>query len=612
MKLDLLLRNADIITMDDRRPQAASLGIWQGRIVGLDDDLDGLDAAEVLDLDGATVTPGFIDAHCHTTWFGLGLGEVDVSGARGLDQLYDLLESDMARGKSGAGGESGAGLSGNGATADSTAQERQAGWLMATGFSQTHHGGEFPDIAVLDRITEDRPLFIRHNSGHMAVVNTAALRLAGAEAASFPDPDGGVIVRDAAGRPTGLVQETAQQLIQELILPYSLEAIEAALDRATRFYASEGITSFTEAGIGGGWIGHSPVELAAYQRAAARSRLHARAQLMPVLDVLHPLDGFGAAPGAGAPGPDAAGAQALGLDLGMASGFGNDYLSLGPAKVFLDGSLLGETAAVSADYCSHGHTDNTGNTGYFQADPGALRHGIEAAYAAGWSIAAHAIGDRAVDLAIDILTDCEEKYGPRALPNRIEHASVTRPDQVQRLADAGIAVTPQASFFVDGGDGMTASLGPERIGWAYRAASFLAAGVTLAGSSDRPVADGNVLRGMQAFVDRRTVSGAVFGNPDERLSPRQALAAYTSGAAAATGTAHAKGTLTPGKLADFTVLSGSPLTAPDIADLHVLATAVGGEFTHGGSSFRSPVPTGRTARRPSSGTTFISTATNCS
>jgi predicted amidohydrolase YtcJ len=564
MKLDLLLRNADIITMDDRRPHATSLGIWRGRIVGLDDELDGLDAAEVLDLAGATVTPGFIDAHCHTTWFGLGLGEVDVSGARGLDQLYALLEADMAVGTTGS------------PSADGTSPEQPV-WLMATGFSQTQHGGQFPDIAVLDRITGDRPLFIRHNSGHMAVVNTAALRLAGADSALFPDPDGGVIVRDAAGRPTGLIQETAQRLIQDLILPYSLEAIEAALDRATRHYAAEGITSFTEAGIGGGWIGHSPVELAAYQRAAANGRLHARAQLMPVLDVLHPLGG----------GP--AGTATAGLDLGMASGFGNGYLSLGPAKVFLDGSLLGETAAVSADYCSHGHTDNSGNTGYFQAEPELLRNRIEAAYAAGWSIAAHAIGDRAVDLAVGVITDCAAKYGPRSLPNRIEHASVTRPDQVQRLADAGIAVTPQASFFADGGDGMTASLGPERMGWAYRAASFLEAGVMLAGSSDRPVADGNVLRGMQAFVDRRTSSGAVFGNPGERLTPLQALAAYTVGGAKATGTAESKGSLAPGKLADFTVLSGSPLTTDNIGNLKVLATAVGGTFTHETPGLRSTV-----------------------
>src|SRR6476659_5115218 len=129
MKLDLLLRNADIITMDERRPHATSLGIWQGRIVGLDDDLDGLDAAEVLDLGGATVTPGFIDAHCHTTWFGLGLGELDVSAARGLNQLYALLEADMAA---------------DSAAGPGTGQEQD--WLLATGFSQQQHGGEFPDI----------------------------------------------------------------------------------------------------------------------------------------------------------------------------------------------------------------------------------------------------------------------------------------------------------------------------------------------------------------------------------------------------------------------------------------------------------------------------------
>ncbi|MGX9901465.1 amidohydrolase family protein [Arthrobacter sp. SA17] len=201
----------------------------------------------------------------------------------------------------------------------------------------------------------------------------------------------------------------------------------------------------------------------------------------------------------------------------------------------------GETAAVSEEFCSHGQRDNTGNRGYFQADPNQLRARTEAAYAAGWAIAAHAIGDRAVELAIDILADCTAKYGRRALPNRIEHASLVRPEQLAALASAGIAVTPQASFFHNGGQGMTESLGPSRLGWAYRAASFLAAGVTLAGSSDRPVADGNVLKGMQAFVDRRMASGDVFGNPDERLTPLQALAAYTTGAAEATGTAAVKG-----------------------------------------------------------------------
>jgi predicted amidohydrolase YtcJ len=183
---------------------------------------------------------------------------------------------------------------------------------------------------------------------------------------------------------------------------------------------------------------------------------------------------------------------------------------------------------------------------------------------------------------------------------------MTRPEQLHRLAAAGIAVTPQASFFSDGGDGMTASLGWERLGWAYRAASFLAAGVTLAGSSDRPVADGSVLRGMQAFVDRRTSTGKVFGNPDERLSPMQALAAYTTGAAAATGAAASKGSLSPGKLADFTVLSGSPLTTGNIASMQVLAAAVGGAFTFRASG------TGHWAAAPPAHTLSFSTTTNLS
>ncbi len=193
------------------------------------------------------------------------------------------------------------------------------------------------------------------------------------------------------------------------------------------YYAAEGITSFTEAGIGGGWIGHSPVELAAYQRAAAAGRLHARAQVMPVLDVLHPL---GRAPGLDAgsarrrPGPG------HGQRIWRAT-----FLSLGPAKVFLDGSLMGETAAVSQDYCSHGHTDNTGNTGYFQAEPDAApgtRSRPPMPRAGPSPPTPSATGP--LTWPSTSSPAAPRKYGPRAVPNRIEHASMTRPEQ---LAAAG-------------------------------------------------------------------------------------------------------------------------------------------------------------------------------
>nr|WP_051442024.1 amidohydrolase [Arthrobacter sp. H14] len=544
-QLDLLLHNANVLTMDPWRPRATSIGVLGGRILGMDDDVASLTAREEVDLRGACVTPGFIDAHCHTTWFGLGLAEVDVSKVRGVEAIYSLL-------------------------AEAAAMERDDGsadgWIMATGFNQKDHFGEFPDIAKLDAVTAGRPLFIRHTSGHMAVVNSAALRLAGADIAGFPDPDGGVIVRDDDGNPTGLVQETAQNLIQDLIRPYPRDAIVAALERATAQYAREGITSFTEAGIGGGWIGHSPAEFSAYFFAQRTGQLHARAQLMPTIDVLHSInaaesDVFG-----------------NGLDLGIASGFGNDYLSLGPVKVFLDGSLIGETAAMSEDYCSHPGAGR----GYFQADPLAMWEQILDAYRSGWAIAAHAIGDRAVGLAIDVLTECRERYGAPVVPNRIEHCSLTRPDQMKPLADAGIAVTPQASFFFSMGDQITRELGEERSNWAYRARSFIDAGIRMAGSSDRPVADGQPLRGMQAFVDRQTDSGQTFGDPGEFITAAEALAAYTTVAAEATGLADSRGSITPGKLADFAVLAEDPTDVPTdrISGIAVLATMVGGKFTH--------------------------------
>ncbi|GAB3564442.1 amidohydrolase [Spelaeicoccus albus] len=538
MLLDLIVENARVVTMDPARPSATSLGVLGGRIVGLDDEIAGLDARQRLDARGSTIVPGFNDAHCHTTWFGLTLAEIDLGDLHTLPDAYARLE-DGAR---------------------SVGDDE---WILGTGFNHHEYGGRYPDIAELDRIGAGRPLFIRQTSGHSALANTEALRRAGVFEPGFETPTGGVIRRDDDGNPTGLVEETAQSLIQDLLRPYSQEEIGAALDRGTRQYAAEGITSFTEAGIAGGWIGHSPVEVAAYQRARAAGQLHARAQLMPAMDVLHEVpahadDGFG-----------------IGLDLGMRSGFGDDYLSLGPVKIFLDGALSGETAAMREVYCTH-----TDKRGYFQGDPDEMAALIRNAYRSGWAVAVHALGDAAVDLAVDTITESQKLYGPPVMPSRIEHAAVVHPELLPRLRDAQIAVTPQAAFFDNIGDGVAKSIGPERAAMTFRGRSFVDGGVLMAGTSDRPCAEGSPLRGMQAFVDRKTKSGAVFGSAAECLTPYQALNAYTVAAAETTGCADRKGTLTPGKLADFVVLAESPLDAGDIASIGILATAVGGEFTY--------------------------------
>ncbi|QJU55022.1 amidohydrolase [Herbiconiux sp. KACC 21604] len=537
MKLDLVVENATIHTFDGDTPRASSIGILNGRIVGLDDDLRGVTSREVIDAGGRAVFPGFIDAHCHTSWFGLSILEPSVDRCRSLDELYAAL---------------GAAIVERGGSVDD--------WLVVNGFDHNIVGG-YPELSAVDLATGETPVFLRHNSGHLAFVNSAALRRVGAVDPRHPNPAGGEISRDGYGAPTGRVEETAQEIFQAHFRPRPLELLQRAVEVATRRYAAQGITSFTDAGIGAGWIGQSPVELAAYQRAVAAGSLAARAQVMPVLDALHGLDAH----------PDDG--DGLGLDLGLHSGFGSDLLSLGPAKVFLDGSLLGQTAAISEPYCSHP------GSGYFQDDPKELRHAMERAYAAGWSLAVHAIGDRAIDLALDCLEDLQQRGRPRTMPNRIEHASIVRPDQLSRIARAGIAVTPQASFFEHGGDAMTRSLGPRRAGWAYRVKSFLERGVVVGGSSDRPVADGDPLRGMTAYIGRLTASGQVFGDPAERVSPREALALYTTGSAAACGISASRGSLSPGKLADLVILEEDPLTTGSF-DTSVTATITGGVLTH--------------------------------
>ncbi len=243
MKLDLVVRAAEVLTMDAARPTARSVGVLAGRVVGFDEEIVGVGAERTLDFGEAVVTPGLVDAHCHTVWWGLGLAAIDLDQACGLEELYTLVEAEAAR---------------------LDALGDPDGWVHGTGFNQVHHGGSFPDIARLDAITGERPLYLRHASGHASITNTATLRLAGALGSGFEDPAGGVVVRDAHGRPTGVVEEAAQGLVQALLLPYSIERLVEAIDAATTRYAAEGITSFNEAGVGGGWIGHSPVELAAY------------------------------------------------------------------------------------------------------------------------------------------------------------------------------------------------------------------------------------------------------------------------------------------------------------------------------------------------------------
>ncbi|HEX4090029.1 MAG TPA: amidohydrolase [Trebonia sp.] len=533
---DLLLVNANVLTMDQDRPTAGAVAVADGRIVGVYDGHPDLTAAEVIDLRGLTLIPGFHDAHNHMIGFGLSLTEVDLRVV-GLDELYARV-------------------------AAKAASTPEGEWIIGSGYDQ-HRTGAHPDRDRLDAIAPNHRVWLKHTSSHMCVVNSLVLADLGLAKAGRP-VDGGRVATDAAGRPTGLLEERAQELVGDLTRPYPLTTLAEAVDAAGRRYLAEGITSVTEAGVGGGWIGQSPVELAAYVAARDRARLHVRVELMVVSDAFHPL---GAHPSDGIE---------TGIDLGLRTGFGDDWLRLGPMKIFTDGSLVGRTAAMSAPFAGE-----PGNSGYLQADADHLTEMIIAAHRAGWRVAAHAIGDRAIDLALDAFADAADQY-PRPRPrHRIEHFAVARPDQVARAAKLGVIAVGQGRFASELGDGMLAAVGPARAGWLYRQRSLLDAGLVLPGSSDRPVASGAPLLGIHDMVNRRTASGAPF-NQAEAVTAAEALRAYTWGSAYASKQERTKGSVAPGKLADFTVLSEDPTAvAPDrIAGLEVVATFLDGTLRH--------------------------------
>ena len=543
--LDLLVTNARILTVDTGRPEATSVGIWNGRIVGLDEQVEGVESRVTVDAEGATVTPGFHDAHCHTTSFGLGMVHLELDRVVGIGATLEAVA----------------------AYAEGLADRE---WVIGFGFGSGLPPDQYPDREELDRAGGGRPVWLTHLSGHSCVVSSAALSAVGITGALDESQRGRVVV-DGEGRPTGLIEEAAMDLIKDHVGPSSIDRLADAIERATAHYVSEGITGFTDAGIGCPGIDHSPVELAAYQLARSTGRLRSRARLMAHNELFHsvrshPDDGI-----------------TTGLDLGVRTGFGDDRLSLGAMKVWIDGSGLGHTAATTnADGRPVGGFDN---------DPDLLRRAIIDAHRGGWQVACHTIGDAALDLVLDAVEEAATggPYPARAgtVPrHRIEHGVMVRPDQVPRLARLRMTVVVQPLFVREFGDPLIElSDGGHGVSDYFRMRSLVDAGVPVVGSSDRPVAEGSPLRGIQEMVERKTATGQVFG-PGECLTVTEALASYTAGGAYAAHAEPAWGALAPRRLADLVVLDDDPTTVdPDrIGGIGVVATVIGGRPAYDPSS----------------------------
>ncbi|RSS94178.1 amidohydrolase [Streptomyces sp. WAC02707] len=515
------LTNARFLTMDPGRPVAHDLGVWRGRIVGLDEAVTSLPAREVVDLQGATVLPGFVDAHVHLAWTGLKQGTPSIAGCTRVEDVLARVAEAV------------------------TQKESPGAWVSIAGYDQRVLGRHLT-AAELDEVSHGHKLYLMHDSGHGCVVNSAVLDL-------LP-----------VGTPheNGFLAEGAMGAARALRLPYAQEELAEAIGRAARTCLAEGVTACAEAGVGGALLGHSPVELGAYQLARDRGLLPLRVQLMVAADTLHPVAAH-----------DADGIPRA-LDLGLRTGFGDDRLSVGALKVFTDGGMMARTAALTAPY------EGLGHAGQLQDDPEALTDTIVDGHLAGWQLAVHAIGDRAADVALDALERAQRLRPRPDARHRVEHAGLIRPDQLPRFARLGVRAVVQPNFLRYFGDDYAAIMGEERAPWLYRGRAFLDHGIPLVGSSDRPVTDGSPLRAVQFMVERASESGLLIG-PEEGVTVAEALHAYTLAGAHACHWEDDLGSLAPGKRADLVVLGDDPtrVDTSRIGDIEVVATYVDGRAT---------------------------------
>ncbi len=522
--------NATVLTMDPDRPVAEAVVTVGDRIAFVGSNAEARrfapPGARALDLAGQTLIPGFNEAHNHMITFGQALAQIDA-GHPAVGSIAEIVR----------------------AVAERAATTPAGEWVRGRGYDDNKLAERrHPHRADFDAVAPAHPVLITNASGHLSVANGAALRRAGI-GPDTPDPQGGRIVRDEHGEATGLLLETAQQLVYDAIPPATAADLREALRRCCAAYAAAGITSSQNAGSS------TPLEIAAFQEARAAGELTLRTNLMIRENLLPHL-----------------------ADLGLRGGFGDDRLRIGPIKLFSDGSLIGRTAAVSAPFLADPRPDNLGLEMMPQAE---LDDVVWRAHRAGFQVATHAIGDRAIAMVLDAYERAIER-APRAdHRHRIEHCGILRPDLIARIVRLGVIPVSQPIFVSEYGDGFRRHLGEGRLALTYPFRSLLDAGIGLTFSSDCPVSAFEPLKGIRDAVFERTGSGAPYV-PGEALTVEEALHCYTVAGARASFEEDRKGRLRPGMLADLTVLARDPRAVEPaaLADIPVTLTVRGGETIH--------------------------------
>lgn len=489
--------------------------------------------AERVDLRGGLMTPGWFDAHVHFMWWGFQMAEIDLRDTKTIEAALELISR--------------------------RARDLEPGRWLTGGRFDKNNWGRWPTAADLDRVTGDRPTVMRSRDGHSRWLNTAALRAAriGKDTVA---PEGGAIFRDASGAPTGVLQERANELADRAVPP----ATEADCDAATMRAQSEAL----KRGVTGVESLEQASSYAALRRARDRDTLKVRALMgIPHRSLALSIPTTGTPPQIRDDGPfdfEAA------LETGMRTGQGDEWLQLGHVKFFSDGALGSQTAALEEPY------EGTDDRGILTVDPIELRTDVARAAAAGLAVAIHAIGDRAVRVALDAIGPT--RMTSPALRQRLEHIQMVREEDLGRFGALGVIASMQPIHCTSDRDLADRYWGRGRTPRAYPWRTLLERRAVLAFGSDAPVEPIDPLLGIHAAVTRRRPSDRDAWFPAQRLTLDEALHAYSAGAAYSTGREREWGTLEVGMRCDATVVDRdlAKLKDDELLEAKVSATITDG------------------------------------
>jgi predicted amidohydrolase YtcJ len=521
---DLVIRNARIWTGVADAPWASALAISGDRIVavGGDAEINALvgTVTEVIDSPVGLVLPGFIDSHVHLMSSAFELSSVQLRDAQTPEAFAERI------------GEFAAALA-------------PGEWIQGGGWDHTNWGGELPQRSWVDAVTADHPVFLSRLDGHMALANSKALQLAGIDR-DTPDVEGGEIVRDPDGEPTGILKDNAMERVLQVLPDPGAAQQDQALERAMDYLLERGVTTVHT-------MGYDWDDMAVFRRAHQQGRLRTRIySIVPIGDWARLADEI------------------------AARGHGDDWLRIGGLKGFMDGSLGSHTAAFFEPFA-----DTPGDRGFFITPPEQMREWAIAADAAGLQLLIHAIGDRANATLLDIFAAVAEHNGARDRRFRIEHAQHLRPQDIERIAAMHVIPSMQPYHAIDDGRWADSVIGAERSRYTYAFRSLIDAGARLAFGSDWSVAPASPVLGIYAAVARQTLDGAHPDGwvPEEKITVEEALVAFTRNGAYASFEETIKGALAPGKLADVVIVDRdiTAIPADEIDEATVLRTIVGGK-----------------------------------